>query len=136
MLIDKQNLPLVAMDFMNTTHLEDADLINKLYDAVCDVEKGGANETLKKTYEEWFMHTINHFKKEEEEMQAKAFPPFIIHKGEHDRVLARMQDVFQSWQDSGNIDELKSFVAKENLEWLINHINTMDTMTAMFLSSH
>ena len=35
MLINKDSLPLVAMDFMNNTHFEDVDLINEIYAWLC-----------------------------------------------------------------------------------------------------
>ena len=39
MLIDKNSLPLVDEDFMNNTHFEDVDLINKIYEDILVYEK-------------------------------------------------------------------------------------------------
>ena len=38
MLINKDNLPLVAMDFMNNTHFEDVDIINELYENILNYD--------------------------------------------------------------------------------------------------
>ena len=39
MLINKDSLPLVAMDFMNNTHFEDVDIINELYEDILNYGK-------------------------------------------------------------------------------------------------
>ncbi len=39
MLINKELLPLVDMDFMNETHFEDVDLINELHQSIVTYEK-------------------------------------------------------------------------------------------------
>lgn len=69
MLIDKNNLPLVAEDFMNDVHFEDVEIINRLHKAAInykhDKTENNKQEIIK-TYEEWFEHTVNHFKGEEE----------------------------------------------------------------------
>lgn len=138
MLIDKQNLPLVATNFMNETHLEDADLINSLFEAILSYEKS-QNETnfskINQIYEAWYEHTINHFKAEEEEMLAKQFPPYFMHKSEHDRVLGEMAEIYASWKSSKNILMLKSYIQNDLLNWLVNHIQTMDTITSSFFET-
>ncbi|MCG3716589.1 hypothetical protein L5F64_13445, partial [Aliarcobacter butzleri] len=76
MLINKELLPLVDMDFMNETHFEDVDLINELHQSIVTYEKDSSNENfeiLKLQYKNWQNHTINHFKTEEDEMQKKGF---------------------------------------------------------------
>lgn len=142
MLIEKNNLPLVAMDFMNEVHKEDADIINELYDAVVACE----HETDKKSqeeqqqqitelYQKWFEHTTAHFAGEEKEMAEKNFPPYPIHKGEHDNSLEQMKQVFDSWQKNHETRELKNYLEAYTEHWLIDHINTLDTVTAMFLKN-
>lgn len=76
MLIVKDNLPLVAMDFMNNTHFEDVDIINELYENILNYEKEENSlnyEKLDSKYKEWLIHTENHFKTEEEKMRNKGF---------------------------------------------------------------
>ena len=38
MLLDKKDMPLVAMEFMNDTHTEEIDIINTLYELVLKYE--------------------------------------------------------------------------------------------------
>ncbi|MEA1919504.1 MAG: hemerythrin family protein [Campylobacterota bacterium] len=138
MLLDKKSLPIVAMEFMNDVHMEDVDIINELFDLVLLYEKepSAINKAkIDQQYKEWFEHTVEHFKGEEEKMQEMAFPPYPMHKGEHDNALAVMDDVFRKWQESGEIMILKTYLIETLPAWLNKHIQTMDTVTAMFFKT-
>lgn len=138
MLIDTQNIPLVAMDFMNTTHYEDVEIINRLYEALNNYIDNSSEKNAQKVsdiYTEWFEHTIEHFKTEETKMQEKAFPPYMMHKGEHDRALSMMDNVFRSWNNDKDANALMKYLKEDMSPWLIQHIQTMDTVTAMFFKS-
>lgn len=138
MFIDKNDLPMVAMDFMNDVHIEDVDIINELYDLLVAYEKNSTQENFEKInskYEQWFEHTVNHFKGEEIEMEQKGFPPYIVHKGEHDNALNIMDNVYKQWLESKDINILINYLKDTLLPWLINHIQTMDTITAMFFKT-
>lgn len=136
MLIDKNSLPLVAMDFMNDVHLEDVEIINKLYHEALQYEKNETSfENVCNAFEFWIEHTINHFKGEEEKMQEASFPPYPIHKGEHDFELSQMRQAYSDWVEEKDIQGLKNYLETDMLEWLISHIKTMDTVTAMFLKT-
>lgn len=137
-LIDKNDLPEVAMEFMNDVHNEDVDIINDLYALVLryEDEPNKANEKLlNEKYEEWFSHTIEHFKNEEEKMLELNFPPYQIHKSEHENALYMMDKVYRFWQDSKEIAILRQYLSQELPPWLLQHIQTMDTVTAMFFKT-
>ncbi len=138
MLIEKERIPLVAMEFMNDTHKEDVDIINELFAQVLAYEEKQTKENKDKIdelYSKWFQHTVEHFRAEEVMMQEKKFPPYPMHKGEHDNALRIMDEVFRNWQEKNNINVLKIYLNEELVPWLINHINTMDTVTARFFKS-
>lgn len=138
MLIDKENLPLVAMDFMNEVHLEDVEMINTLYEATLLYESEASEknyESIARVYEEWFAHTIEHFKNEELKMQEMRFPPYPMHKGEHDIALERMDRVYQEWRSQRDISKLKKYLRGDMLPWLIRHIESMDRVTASFFKT-
>lgn len=138
MLIDKNNLPLVAEDFMNDVHFEDVDIINELYENILSYENEpneSNKDKLVSLYEEWFKHTINHFKGEEDKMIELKFPPYIVHKGEHDNCLRVMEELLINFKNNSDIDALKNYFERDLISWLINHIQTMDTVTAMFFST-
>ena len=138
MLIDKNSLPIVDMDFMNETHFEDADLINKLYEKIELYEKDSSSENftdLKSKYQEWLEHTIKHFATEEEEMEKRGFFAYPFHKGEHDASIKDMKIVWNNFENNKNISELKNYIEYDVINWLINHIKSMDTVTARFFKT-
>ncbi len=138
MLIDKNVLPLVAEEFMNETHFEDVDLINKIYENIEKYEKEASNENfenLKNIYNTWVNHTIQHFAKEEEEMQKRGFFAYPFHKGEHDNNLEDIKAVWSEFESNKNITSLKSYIEYDLVNWLINHIKSMDTVTARFFQT-
>lgn len=138
MLLDKNTLPQVAMEFMNDTHNEDVDIINELFELILFYEKNATEENsqaLNEKYQEWFTHTIAHFQTEEKKMQEMMFPPYPMHKGEHDKALHKMDEIFREWKKSSNISVLKNYMQGELPNWLVHHIQTMDTVTAMFFKS-
>lgn len=138
MLLDKTQLPLVEMNFMNEVHFEDLDLINTLFEAVLAYEKE-PNEANQKAVDDhymiWHSHTVAHFSREEEKMQEMQFPPYPIHKNEHDNALSMMQGIFKKWQSSRDIKVIKFYMIEELPQWLVNHIATMDTVTAHFFKT-
>lgn len=138
MLINKQNMPLVAMDFMNEVHSEDIDIINELFELILKFEKSPTdenNELINIKYQEWFDHTVEHFKGEEEMMQEKNFPPYPFHKAEHDNALSIMNDVFNKWKETNDIKILNQYFIEELPQWLVQHIQSMDTVTAIFFKT-
>jgi len=137
-LLKKEQLPQVTMEFMNEVHEKDLKIINELYDLVLFYEKEKLEENreaLEKKYQEWFEHTIKHFKGEEDKMLELKFPPYPMHKGEHENALHRMDEIFRSFKETQDIDFLKNYLSKELPSWLLNHIQTMDAVTAQFFKT-
>lgn len=138
MLIDKNILPLVDEQFMNDTHFEDVDLINKIYECIEKYENDSSSknfEALKTIYSEWVNHTVAHFEKEEEEMQRRGFFAFPFHKGEHDKNLVEIKAVWKEFEDKKDINFLKNYIEYDLVNWLITHIKSMDTVTARFFQT-
>ena len=79
-------------------------------------------------------HTIAHFANEERLMQEHGFPPYPIHKYNHDQFLNEFAVLVQNWELSKDVEPLKMFLETTLPEWLHNHISTLDTVTAMFLN--
>lgn len=76
-------------------------------------------------------YTRTHFYVEEELMQAFKYPSFRIHKNAHDKFKKTMQQlVTQHRSGETNItNELMDFLK----DWLVNHIQKIDTQLADFL---
>ncbi len=129
-MITQDMLPMVAMPSMNDIHLEELIIINKISEAI---EQKNI-ETLDALLEEMLAHTIEHFVFEEEMMREKQFPAYEIHKGEHDRVLGEFRQVITAWKKDRDLDILANYVNVILPSWMIQHIQTMDKVTAIFLT--
>ena len=138
MLIEEAEIPMVAMDFMNEVHKEEAELINILFEKVlayeADASEVNAN-AITAQYQEWYTHTLAHFKREEDKMIELKFPPYPLHKQEHDNAIKRMDEVLAHWQQSKNVQSLKMYLIEELPTWLVQHIGTLDIVTARFFST-
>lgn len=138
MLINKNDLPLVAEDFMNDVHYEDVDIINNLYEKLLnyiDSETKENKNIVIDAYQDWYDHTVSHFKGEEDKMIELNFPPYMMHKGEHEKCLEQMRQVLDYFIKNDDKEFLKSYLELDLINWLVNHIQTMDTVTAMFFKT-
>lgn len=136
MLISYTDIPQVEMVFMNEVHKEDVDIINTIFEHILAYD--GSEESAKiidDLYTKWIEHTVNHFHNEEVKMQEMRFPPYLAHKGEHDRALQEMRDLFAHWQQQRDIKALKIYFIETLPAWLQTHISTMDTVTARFFAT-
>lgn len=138
MLINKDILPLVAEDFMNDVHYEDVDIINDLHEKLLNYMENETKENKNiviDAYEDWYDHTVSHFKGEEDKMLELNFPPFMMHKSEHERCLENMRLALEQFVKSEDSNILKSYLEVDLVNWLVNHIQTMDTVTANFFKT-
>ena len=128
-MITQDQLPMVAMPSMNDTHLEDIIMINAISKALENQEV----EKVQTMMRELIEHTVAHFSGEEEMMREKMFPPYPVHKGEHDRALNELRVVAKNFEETKDTKALKNYIDTTLSPWLIQHIETLDTVTAMFL---
>lgn len=136
MLINHSDIPQVDMDFMNEVHKEDVDIINTIFEQILAYDESEESaKILDELYSQWIEHTVIHFQNEEIKMQEMRFPPYLAHKGEHDRALQEMRNVFSSWQQQRDIKALKVYFIETLPTWLQTHISTMDTVTARFFAT-
>lgn len=134
-MLNKEQLPVVALETMNTVHYEEVDLINALY---AQVEAYTAGSVLPEAVDEslatLLAHMREHFAGEEALMREGGFPVYPVHKAEHDRVLREAQAIYQDWHVGRDLAALSTYLYQTLPTWLMNHISTMDTVTALFLS--
>jgi len=130
-------IPHVALDFMNSTHFEEIELIEKLGDLITDYDEADIPSLEKKQalncmLDEWLAHTQAHFARENELMIETQFPMYSVHSTEHERVLNDMTSIIQSWRVDDEIDILIDYVFTSWPTWFDNHVNSMDMITAHF----
>jgi hemerythrin len=134
-IVDLDAIPQVALPFINEDHHKEAELLNELGDAVKGHRSGKVPvETVLHKLEALHEHTREHFGREEEAMRSVAFPPYPVHKGEHERVLEEMESEETHFRETGDTARLWSYVSEGVPAWFTNHILTMDAITAQFVA--
>lgn len=90
-----------------------------------------SDEDLPRLYAELHTHTKEHLAREDELMERIGFFAKDMHMAEHARVLGEMQ-AFQDKLDAGDLAAVRAYVEQAVPEWFLNHLDSMDTATAMF----
>jgi hemerythrin len=129
-MINFSELPLVALDFMNQDHEYAANLVNDI-EAQYELGNLAEVERLLKTYQQ---HCIEHFFHEEKEMIKHSFPPYQVHKQEHDRLLMDLDMVIKQLSSHRDLNKISGFLKNELPTWFAQHLATMDRMTAHFIA--
>ena len=124
-------LPMVHTASMNDTHLDAMLLINKLTQAL---ESSNVDDA-KATFSELFEHTLDHCKKEEVMMEEKQFPPYLAHKQEHDAAVDDMQKASVNFTETEDFVTALKYVELNLTPWFLQHTETMDAVTSMFLEN-
>jgi len=130
-MIKFDELPHLALDFMNQDHQLAAELVN-------DVEKHyelGNVSAVEKSLGLLQIHCKEHFSHEEREMRAYSFPPYQVHKQEHDRVLMELDMIIQQLSNHKNLTKVAGYLKNEFPTWFAQHLATMDLRTAQFISA-
>lgn len=120
---------------MNDTHREEVELINRLGTLLEQAMQGQADDTaITNKLDEWVEHTYQHFDRENQLMEQFGFPAYPMHSGEHQRVLAQIEELQKQWLENKAVEPLADFIFHDWPRWFNLHVNTMDTITAQFLS--
>ena len=62
-------------------------------------------------------------------MERTSFPVIAVHKAEHERVLAELEQV-QRQLEQGDFAAARAYVKDQLSAWFVLHRNTMDYVTA------
>ncbi len=76
-------------------------------------------------------HTHEHFAQENRWMDETGFPPVMIHKGEHERVLGVMEQVLEKARE-GDPGPARQLI-EQLPAWFDQHAMSMDQALAMFM---
>lgn len=133
-ILDVADIPQVALASMNQTHREEVELVNRLGRLVANGLSGNVDDSaISHHIQLWLDHTLDHFQRENALMTAYGFPAYPIHKGEHDRILALLDELHAAWRDHRRLKPLAEFLFQTWPEWFDGHVNTMDLATAGFI---
>jgi hemerythrin len=128
------DLPQLPVAFMNDDHAHAAEQWEAMLAALdhnpADVE------SLLTASEEFLRHNREHFQREEAAMRASGFPPYTVHKQEHDRVLAWLEGLVASIRAGEDSTALRRVIRHDIGDWLLRHVQTMDQVTARWIDAH
>ncbi len=124
--------PQVALDFMNRDHADFVALRKHLLGLLA---AQSLDDEMDKQLDALLEHTRHHFAEEERQMQACRFPPYPMHKAEHDSVLADMAAKIERWKTERDTKALQQWLEQDLGDWFVNHVSTMDFVTARFIAS-
>ena len=131
MKIDIQNIPQVALGFMNRDHKAFVDIFNALADLLAQSSR--ERHAVSALVEQLLEHSREHFAREEQQMKQFLFPAYSCHKSEHEQVLVEMEKELDAWRAAGDVQWLNDYLEQLS-EWLAGHIASMDTVTANYIS--
>jgi len=136
MKLNPSDIPEVPARFMQEAHLEEMEMLNEVYALIDKAAAGEAVAELETKVDALLAHTAAHFADEEARMREFHFPPYPVHKQEHDRLLAEFTAAVKDWKKSGELAPLAVYLQETIPAWLMRHVSTMDYVTAHFLTMH
>ena len=122
------------LDFeeMQDTHEDEIEILNEIERLATKYQmKMIPVDALEEKLDEYLVHVKKHFSNEEELMQKYEYPDYEMHKMAHDMFLSDLKYAVNQWKNQGNIEKIINFIRKTP-EWLIMHINGLDTDTAAY----
>jgi len=128
-MLKESDLPQIDSEFMHDVHKKEVVLINNI------ISSFENNKELEKNLDELLTHTISHFGGEDELMIESGFPIFDFHNMEHTKGINELKTKISEYKESKDLTSLKQYIEVDLIEWTINHINTMDKITATFLET-
>jgi hemerythrin len=135
-LVDLEAIPQVPLEFVNADHREEGRLLNELAEALDAFEAGrGDAGIVTSRLAALRDHTAAHFGREDDAMRRTGFPAFPVHHAEHVRVLVELDDEIRRYAETGDAVRLRAWVLGDVPQWFVNHIETMDLVTARFVAS-
>lgn len=125
-------LPRLPVAFMNEDHTHALAQWQAMREALQDYPE--QPERLLAACEAFVDHNRAHFAREEDAMRASGFPPYPIHKQEHGRVLAWLEQLLQEITEHAPANGIRETIEAAIPEWLAQHVQAMDTVTAKWIA--
>ncbi|MEZ0322867.1 MAG: hemerythrin family protein [Hydrogenothermaceae bacterium] len=136
MLINTGEIPKVAVNKMNEVHDVEIDIVNKLFEKISQYDESEESfKEIVKLFDEFLNDVVNHFTFEQGLMEKYNFFAYPMHRGEHDRVLYEIKSLEKLLKEKKDVKAVRDYLLYTFKPWIINHVQTMDTVTAMYLSN-
>ena len=133
----ESDLPETHLESMNRDHKDQVEMINAVVQAI-EAHDGteATRQALVEAVEDFAAHTREHFSQERDQMLRYQFPAFEMHDAEHERALARMDEVIAAWKADGDVAPLAAYFGTEFPTWLVAHVSAMDVFAAQYVAGH
>ena len=118
----------VGISHIDDQHKHLIGLINKLHTSRA---KGDEATVIRRVIFELFKYATHHFSDEEKLMRDNNFPGFQAHYEEHESFIKRLDSLSSDFAEGDGIVASKTF--KFLVEWLLDHIITVDKQYGIFL---
>jgi hemerythrin len=127
-------IPVLPVAFMNEDHRHAADQLATMLAVLPSY--GHSREPLVQACRAFLEHNREHFAREEAAMRESGFPPYVVHKSEHDRTLAWLAELVAGIEAGLDTETVRNAIERDIPTWLIQHIQTMDRATAGWIDAH
>lgn len=133
-LLYAEQVEYLDMEEMQETHEAEIKILNEIDKLATTyiIEKSDTSE-LEAKLDEYIEHVHEHFANEERLMLKYNFPSYDMHKTAHDMFLLDLDYAVKQWKEHGDINKIINFIYKSP-EWIVLHINTVDTPTATYIA--
>ena len=78
-------------------------------------------------------YTEFHFSTEEKHMTELGYPGFDIHKKQHEEFKSTLNEMVMEFEEDGATAQLGEWVNNYLINWLVDHIKSIDTKLGEFL---
>ena len=134
--VDPSQLPHLPLAFMNRDHAEEFRLLEELGRALEAHGHGsGTTDEILQRLAVLAVQTREHFLHEESVMREAAFPAYLPHKAEHDRVLVEMDAEAKAFRERGDTPRLRRYLRDVVPRWFVAHTTSMDVVAAGFVAA-
>ena len=120
----------VFVDLIDEQHKMLIQRIRDLSDAVTSSRGAGQ---ICKTLGFMIDYTEFHFSTEEKHMVDLTYPGFDINKEQHEKFKTTLKEMVMEFEEDGATAQLGEWVNNYLINWLVDHIKTIDTKLGQFL---
>jgi len=127
-------LPELPVSFMNDDH--QVAVLHWREMLVALESLGHGPDRLLAAVDRFLAHNREHFQREETAMLSSGFPPYAMHRQEHERVLGWLSALSDLVREGADPARLRTIIERDIPAWLTQHVETMDRATALWIASH
>ncbi len=125
-------LPSLPVPFMNQDHDHARQLLETM---LVLLDQAPANQAeLARVCREFVEHNRAHFAREEAAMKETAFPPYPVHKAEHEHALGYLDQLAREVENGPPSPAWLQAIRLDLPDWYLRHIQTMDSVTARWIA--